>query len=87
MKLNPWQNIFRVIVNANAIVEHTIEIKNEITKHVNVNVKIILLLFAIIMQNKQVSYKIENDKFKKVCIKNRTCIISMTTPHERRKII
>ena len=54
MKLNPWQNIFRVIVNANAIVEHAIEIKNEITKHVNVNVKIILLLFAIIMQNKQV---------------------------------
>ena len=30
------------------------------------------------MQNEKVQYKVENNKFKKVCIKNRTVIISMT---------
>ena len=42
MKLKPWQNIFHVIVNANSIVQHVIQIKNGIIKHVNVNVKIIV---------------------------------------------
>ena len=35
MELKQWQNIFHVIVNANSI-----QIKNGITKLVNVNVKI-----------------------------------------------
>ena len=29
MKLKQWQNIFHVNVNANAIVQHVIQIKNE----------------------------------------------------------
>ena len=33
-------NIFHVIVNANSIVQHVIQVKNGIMKHVNVNVKI-----------------------------------------------
>ena len=42
MKLKQWQNIFHVIANANSIVQHVIQIKNGIKKHVNVNVKIIV---------------------------------------------
>ena len=34
--------MFHVIVNPTAIVPHVIQIKNEIIKHVNVNVKIIV---------------------------------------------
>ena len=34
--------IFRVILNANSIVQHVIQIKNGIIKHVNGNVKIII---------------------------------------------
>ena len=33
------KNVFQVIVNANSIVQHVIQIKNGITKHVNMNVK------------------------------------------------
>ena len=40
MKPKQLQNIFHVI--ANAIVQHVIQIKNGIMKHVNVNVKIII---------------------------------------------
>ena len=42
MKLKQWQNIYHVIVNANLIVTHVIQIKNGIIKHINVNVKIII---------------------------------------------
>ena len=41
MKLSQWQNILHVILNANSRVQYVIQIKNGITKHVNVNVKII----------------------------------------------
>ena len=41
--------MFHVIVNANSIVEHVIQIKKGIIKHVNVNVKIIVLLKKIIV--------------------------------------
>ena len=37
--LKQWQNIFHVIVNANSIAKHVIQIKNGIMKHVKVNVK------------------------------------------------
>ena len=40
MKLKQSQNIFHAIVNANSIIKHLIQIKNEIIKHVNSNVKI-----------------------------------------------
>ena len=33
---------FRVIVNANSVVQYVIQIKNGIIKHVNVNVRIIV---------------------------------------------
>ena len=36
------ENTFHVIVNANSIVQHVIQIKNGIIKHVNVNVRIII---------------------------------------------
>ena len=49
MKLKQWQNIFHVIVNKNSIVQYVIQIKNEITKHVNVNVKIIVRTENIIV--------------------------------------
>ena len=41
MKLKQWQNIFQVTVNASSIVQHVIQIKNGIMKHVNVTVKMI----------------------------------------------
>ena len=37
-----WQNIFHLVVNANSIVQHVIQIKNGIMKHVNVSVKFII---------------------------------------------
>ena len=40
--------MFHVIVNPTAIVQHVIQIKNEIIKHVNVNVKIIISFKKII---------------------------------------
>ena len=40
MKLKQRQDIFHVIVNA--IVQHEFQNKNEVIKHVNVNVKIIV---------------------------------------------
>ena len=49
MKLKQWQNIYQVIVNANSIVQDVIEIKNGITKHANVNAKIIVLAKKIIV--------------------------------------
>ena len=36
------------IVNANSIVQHAIQIKNEITKHVKVNTKLIIRVKNII---------------------------------------
>ena len=42
MKLSQWQNILHVILNANSRVQYVIQIKNGITKHVNVNVKLIV---------------------------------------------
>ena len=41
MKLKLWQNIFRVIANANSILQHVTEIKNGITIHGNARVKTI----------------------------------------------
>ena len=49
MKLKQWQNIFNVTVNENSIVQHAIQIKNGIMKHVNVNVKIIVSAKKIIV--------------------------------------
>ena len=40
MKLKQQENIFHVMVKANSIVQHVIQIKNGIIKHVNMNVKI-----------------------------------------------
>ena len=34
MKLEQWQDIFRVIANANSKVQHVIQIKNGIIKYV-----------------------------------------------------
>ena len=50
MKLKQWQNIFHETVNANSIVQHVIQIKSGITKHVNVNVKIIIRAQKIIVE-------------------------------------
>ena len=40
MKLKQQENIFHVMVKANSIVQHVIQIKNGIIKHVNMNAKI-----------------------------------------------
>ena len=43
MEPKQYQNIFHVIINANSIVQHVIQIKNEmIRRNVDVNVKIII---------------------------------------------
>ena len=42
MKLEQWQNLFYVIVNEYSIVQLGIQIKTRITKHTNVNVRIII---------------------------------------------
>ena len=49
MKLKQRQNRFHAIVKANSIVQHVIQIKNEIMKHVTVNVKIIISAKKIIV--------------------------------------
>ena len=49
MKLKQLHNIFHPIVNANSIVQHVIQIKNGIVKHVNGNVKIIISVKNIIV--------------------------------------
>ena len=49
MKLKKWQNISHVTVNANAIVQHVIQIKNGVIKHVHVKVKIIINAEEIIV--------------------------------------
>ena len=41
--------MFHVIVHVNSIVQHIIQIRNGITKHVNVNVKIIISAKKIIV--------------------------------------
>ena len=41
--------MFHVIVNANSIVQHVVQIKNEVIKHVNVNVKIRISVNRIIV--------------------------------------
>ena len=42
MKLKQWQNIFHGNLNANSIIQHAKKKKNGITKHVIVNVRIII---------------------------------------------
>ena len=49
MELKQWQNIFHVIVNANSIVKHVIQIKNGIIKQISVNVNIIVSAKKIIV--------------------------------------
>ena len=39
MKLKQWKSVFNAIVNGNSIVQHVVQIKNGIIKHVNVDVK------------------------------------------------
>ena len=41
MKLKQWENTFLVAANVNSIVQHVVQIKNGIIKHVKVNVKIV----------------------------------------------
>ena len=48
--LRQWQNIFYAIANANSIVQHIIQIKNGIIKHVNVSVKIIVSAKKIVVE-------------------------------------
>ena len=50
MKLEQHKNIFNVVVNANLVVQHVIQIKNGIIKQVNVNVKIIVSAENIIVE-------------------------------------
>ena len=50
MKLKQLKNIFHVIVNANLIVQHVIQIKKGIMKHVNISVKIIACAKKIIVR-------------------------------------
>ena len=50
MKLEQRQNMsYVMIVNANLIVQHVIEIKHGIIKHVNVNLKIIVSSKTVIV--------------------------------------
>ena len=49
MKLKQCQNIFHVIVNANSIAQHVIQIKNGIIKDANVNFKIFINVKEIIV--------------------------------------
>ena len=49
MKLQQWQNIFHVIVNANSVKKQVIQIKNGIIKLFNVNLKIIISTKKVIV--------------------------------------
>ena len=49
MKLQQWQNIFHVIVNANSIKKQVIQIKNVILKLFNVNLKILISTKKVIV--------------------------------------
>ena len=46
MKLKQRQNIFNVIINASSLVQHIIQIKNGVMKHVNVIVGILARVFV-----------------------------------------
>ena len=48
-KQKQCKNIFHVILNVNSIAQHVIQIRTEITKHVNVDVKIIICAKKIIV--------------------------------------
>ena len=50
MKLKQWQNIFHVIVNVNSTENLAIQIKNGITKLVDVNVKTIVHAKKIVVR-------------------------------------
>ena len=50
MKLKQWQNTFHETGNANSVVQHVTQIKSGITKHVNVNIKIIISAQKIIVE-------------------------------------
>ena len=50
MKLKQWQNIFDFIINGRLIVQHIVQNKNEIIKHVNVNIEIIISAEKIIVR-------------------------------------
>ena len=49
MKLQQWQNIFHVIVNANSVKKQVIQIKNGIIRLFNVNLKIIISTKKVIV--------------------------------------
>ena len=49
MKLKQWKNTFHVIVNTNSIVPYIIQTKNEIIKHVNMNVNVIVSAKKVIV--------------------------------------
>ena len=42
MKLKQWQSIFHVILNVNVILEHVVQTKIGMIKHVNRNAKVTL---------------------------------------------
>ena len=48
MKLKQWQNILRVTVSANSMVQREIQNKNRTTKNANMSVKIITCAKKII---------------------------------------
>ena len=50
MKLKEWQNICHMILKENSMLQHVIQIKNKIVKHVNVNTKFIAHAKKIIVQ-------------------------------------
>ena len=45
-----WRNIFHVIGNTNFILQHVIQVKNGIIKHINANLKIIINAKKIIVR-------------------------------------
>ena len=49
MKLKQWKSTFHVIVNTNSIVPYIIQTKNEIIKHVNMNVNVIVTAKKVIV--------------------------------------
>ena len=49
MKLKQWEKIFNVNVNANSIVQHVIQFKSEIMKHLNVSVNVSVIAKKIIV--------------------------------------
>ena len=65
MELKKWQNMFKVTVNANSMVQYVIQYKHGTIKYVNVNTKIFISAKKTVVGILADVYICENSKYLK----------------------